>query len=45
MLYEKMPGFLAETSEKLQRKGQGTTLILKANSQNVKQKFVQEFPQ
>jgi len=39
---EKMPGFLAETREKLLGKGWGTTLILKANSQNVKQKFMQE---
>lgn len=39
---KKMPGFLAETSEKLLGKGWGTTQILKANSQNVKQKFLQE---
>lgn len=34
---KKMPGFLAETSKKLLGKGWGTTLILKADSQNVKE--------
>lgn len=38
-----MPGFLAETSKKLLWKGWGTILILKANCQNVKQKFHQEW--
>lgn len=38
-----MPGFLLETSKKLLQKRWGTILTLKANCQNVKQKFYQEW--